>query len=103
MQNARDMITLKNSLSKLPELKQVLSMKSSELLKELYNKLDVLEDIHKLIESAIVDEPPISVKDGGIIKMGYDPEIDTLKRASTEGKTWLAKLEADEKEKTTGA
>ena len=68
--NARDMISLRNSLSNLPELKQVLSMTSSELMKELYNKLDVLEDIHKLIESAIVDEPPISVKDGGIIKKG---------------------------------
>ena len=98
--NARDMITLKNSLEKLPEVKKVLELCQSPKLKELNNNLDELQDIFELIDKAIIEDPPMTVKDGGIIKMGYDPEIDTLKRASTEGKSWLTKLEADEKEKT---
>ncbi len=98
--NARDMVTLKNSLSKLPEIKSILSNCNSDLLKELYEKLDELQDIYKLIENSIVDDPPMTIKDGGIIKLGYDEEIDKLKTAQTEGKNWLVKLEADEKEKT---
>ena len=98
--NARDMITLKNSLERLPEAKSVLAMCQSHKLKELYENLDELKDVFALIEKSIVEDPPMTIKDGGIIKLGYDSEIDTLKRASTEGKTWLAKLEADEKEKT---
>ena len=98
--NARDMITLKNSLSKLPEVKEVLSNCNAELLKDLYNDLDELKDIHELIEVSIVDDPPMSVKDGGIIKLGYDEEIDKLKTATTEGKNWIIQLEADEREKT---
>ena len=98
--NARDMITLKNSLERLPEVKSVLAMCQSHKLKELYENLDELKDVFALIEKSIVEDPPMTIKDGGIIKLGYDSEIDTLKRASTEGKTWLAKLEADEKEKT---
>lgn len=98
--NARDMITLKNSLEKLPFVKNVLEMCSSSKLKELYEELDELKDIFELIDKSIIEDPPMTIKEGGIIKMGYDPEIDILKRASTEGKTWLAKLEADEKEKT---
>lgn len=98
--NARDMVTLKNSLYKLPEVKQSLANCKSNLLKELYENLDELQDIYELIEKAIVDDPPMTVKDGGIIKIGYDEEIDTLKKAQTEGKNWLINLEADEKEKT---
>ena len=98
--NARDMITLKNSLERLPEVKSVLATCQSDKLKELYENLDELKDVFALIEKSIVEDPPMTIKDGGIIKLGYDEEIDTLKRASTEGKTWLAKLEADEKEKT---
>lgn len=98
--NARDMITLKKSLERLPEVKSVLAMCQSHKLKELYDNLDELKDVFALIEKSIVEDPPMTIKDGGIIKLGYDEEIDTLKRASTEGKTWLAKLEADEKEKT---
>ena len=98
--NARDMITLKNSLERLPEVKSVLEMCQSHKLKELYENLDELKDVFALIEKSIVEDPPMTIKDGGIIKLGYDKEIDTLKKASTEGKTWLAKLEADEKEKT---
>ena len=98
--NARDMITLKNSLSKLPEVKKILENCKSEMLKDLYDNLDELEDIHELIEQSIVEDPPMTVKDGGIIKMGYDEEVDKLKTATTEGKNWIIQLEADEKEKT---
>lgn len=98
--NARDMVTLKNSLYKLPEVKHTLANCKSELLKDIYENLDELQDIHKLIETAIVDDPPITIKDGGIIKLGYDPEIDKLKTAQIEGKNWLIQLELEEKEKT---
>ena len=98
--NARDMITLKNSLSKLPDLKKVLSNTKSDMLKNLYENLDELQDIYELIEKSIVEDPPMTVKDGGIIKLGFDDEIDKLKTATTEGKNWIIKLEAEEREKT---
>ena len=98
--NARDMITLKNSLQRLPDVKNVLSQCTSSKLKKLYEELDELEDVYELIEKSIVEDPPMTIKDGGIIKMGYDPEIDKLKTATTEGKNWIIKLEAEEKEKT---
>ena len=98
--NARDMITLRNSLEKLPEVKQVLSQCQTPKLKELYENLDELQDMHKLIEDSIVEDPPLTIKEGGIIKLGYDEEIDKLKTATTEGKNWIIKLEAEEKEKT---
>ena len=96
----RDMITLKNSLSRLPDIRQVLQNLNSEYLKEIYQNIDELKDIHELIEKSIVDDPPMTTKDGGYIKLGYDENIDTLKHATTDGKSWLMKLEADEKEKT---
>ena len=98
--NARELISLRNSLSNLPELKKVLSMANSTMLKKLYERLDELKDIHDLINNAIVDEPPISVKEGGIIKNGYNQEIDEYRNASVEGKNWIIALEAREKEKT---
>ena len=98
--NARDMISLKNSLENLPRLKEILSNVTSFMGKSLYNKLDVLTDIRELIEKSIVEEPPISVKEGGIIKKGYHPLIDEYKEASTEGKKWIIELEAKEKERT---
>ena len=98
--NARDMITLKNSLYKLPDVKNVLKECKSAYLEELYEKLDELQDIYTLIENSIVDDPPMTIKEGGIIKLGYDEEIDKLKTAQTEGKNWLIQLEAEEKEKT---
>ncbi len=96
----RDMITLKNSLSKLPEIRKVLENVKSEYLKDIYQNIDELQDMHELIEKSIVDDPPMSTKDGGYIKLGYNEDIDTLKHATTDGKSWLMKLEADEKEKT---
>lgn len=76
-----------------------MSNTESTLLKELYNELDILEDIYNIIDVAIVEEPPISVKEGGIIKKGYNEEIDKLKMATTDGKNWLIQLEANEREK----
>ena len=98
--NARDMISLKSSLAKMPEVKSALANCKSNYLKELYQNLDELQDIHKLIDNAIVEDPPITIKDGGIIKLGFDEEIDKLKTATTEGKNWLLELEQEEKEKT---
>ncbi len=84
--NGRDLISLKNSAKQLPMVKQVLSETNSVLLSSIYQNLDVLDDIYALIDKAIVDEPPISVKEGDLIKIGYDEEIDKLKTATTQGK-----------------
>ncbi len=98
--NARDMISLKNSVKELPEIKKLLKETNSNMLQNLYIGLDELKDVYELIENAIIDEPPISVKEGGIIKKGYNNEVDELKSATTEGKNWLMELELKEKEKT---
>ena len=98
--NARELISLKNSLSNLPSLKSILSIANSKMLKDLYNRLDELEDIYILIDKAIVDDPPISVKEGGIIKTGFNSDIDEYRKASTEGKNWIIELETREKERT---
>ncbi len=98
--NARDLISLKNSVSQLPALKEVLSDSKSEMLRNLYEGLDTLQDVYKLIDSAIVEDPPMSVKDGGIIKKGYDEVIDELIDATTNGKRWLIDLENKEKQET---
>ena len=98
--NARDMITLKNSVSKLPELKSILRNSKSKMLKELYENLDELQDIFELIDKSIIEDPPMTIKEGGIIKLGFNEEIDKLKTASTEGQNWLVKLESEEREKT---
>ena len=98
--NGRDMLSLKNSCKQLPEVKRVLANAKSELLKKLYQNLDELQDIYDLIEEAIVDEPPMTIKEGGLIKIGYNEEIDHLKQATTQGKTWIIELEAKEKEQT---
>ena len=98
--NGRDMVSLKNSISRFPEIKKILSTTNSKLLNRLYNNLDELQDVYKLINESIVEEPPITVKEGGIIKLGYDEQIDKLKTVTTDGKQWLIQLEAEEKEKT---
>ena len=98
--NARDLISLKNSLEHLPDLKETLKVTSSSLLKTLCEKLDVLADIRELIETAIVDDPPITIKEGGIIKPGYSKEIDEYREASRNGKKWILELEAKEREAT---
>ena len=98
--NAREMNSLKNSLEHIPALKQNLKIANSNLLKKLCENLDELQDLVKLIDSAIVEDPPISVKDGGIIKYGYNKELDEYRLASTKGKNWIVELEAKEREKT---
>ena len=98
--NGRDLISLKNSAKQLPEIKKILAGTKSAMLQELYSELDVLEDVYELIDKTIVEEPPVSVKEGGIIKVGYDEEIDKLKTATTDGKNWIIQLEAEEREKT---
>ena len=98
--NARELNSLKASSGKLPEIKSMIKDSRSKMLRNLYEELDSLEDIYELINKAIVDDPPILVTEGGVIKMGYNPEIDELKTAMTQGKTWLVQLEAREKEET---
>ena len=98
--NPRDLIAFRSSLEMLPYIKQILGEFNSELLAEFGRELDPLQDIFRLIGDAIVEEPPITVREGGIIKDGYNQEADKLRHAKTEGKNWLAELEAKEKEKT---
>ena len=91
---------MKNSLTHIPSLKSNLKMANSKLLKNIYEKMDELQDVVSLIESSIVDDPPISIKDGGIIKDGYKPEIDEYRSLSVNGKNWIVSLEAKEREET---
>lgn len=98
--NPRDLIAFKSSLAMMPPIKFLMESLDSTLLKHIYTTLDTLEDIHSLIEAAIIEEPPLAIKDGGIIKDGYNEEVDKLRTAKTEGKTWLAQLEAKERENT---
>ena len=98
--NPRDLIALRNSLAVLPSIRTVLSDIDSPLLKELCDDLDPLQDIHRLIDDAITEEPPIAVKEGGIIKEGFHKTIDSLKKAKTDGKSWLAALEEEDRERT---
>lgn len=98
--NPRDLISFKNSLSMLPYVKELLKNCKSEELMDIYEKFDTLSDICELIDKSINDDPPLAQKEGGIIKDGYDENVDKYRKAKTEGKTWLAKLEQEEKEKT---
>ena len=98
--NGRELISLKNSLGKIPALKEILSKTNSNLLKDLYKEIDELKDIYELIDKAIVEEPPISVKEGDLIKLGFNEEIDKYKEATTNGKQWIIELEAREKQST---
>lgn len=96
--NPRDLISFKTSLSYLPYIRQLLSGYSGEMLKQIREELDGLEDLHQLLEDSIVEDPPIQIKEGGIIKDGFLENIDELKRAKTDGKQWLADLEARERD-----
>lgn len=98
--NARDMVALKKSLSNLPELKSVLSALSAEELKDIHDKFDTLEDIKQLLDESIDDNPPVGLKDGGIIKKGFNKDIDELRRLTAGGKEWLLNLEQSERERT---
>ncbi len=98
--NPRDMIAFKTSLAMLPHIKYIIKSLQSPLLVRMEKQMDALEDLHALIEASIVEEPPIGIRDGGIIKEGYNEEVDRLRNAKSDGKNWLAELEAKEREKT---
>ena len=98
--NPRDLIAFKSSLKLLPFIKRLVATFDTTLFKKMYEDLDELTDLYELLESAINEEPPILIREGGIFKDGYLNEIDALKNAKTDGKTWLADLEAREREKT---
>ena len=98
--NPRDLVAFKNSLAMLPHIKYILGNFEDPLLHQIDLDMDELADITELIDNAIVEEPPMLVKEGGIIKEGYNDEVDKLRHAKTDGKSWLAELEAKERERT---
>jgi len=98
--NARDLLAINSSLSKLPYIKELIKDLKADYNRQLYERLDLLEDICALIDAAINEDPPLSVKEGGIIKDGYDQLVDEYRHASTEGKAWISELEARERERT---
>ncbi len=98
--NPRDLIAFRNSLKMLPHLKTLLGDFQEEMLGQIREEMDELSDICTLIEKAVCDEPPIAIREGGIIREGFDETVDNLRRAKTEGKDWLAKLEETDRERT---
>lgn len=98
--NPRDMISFKSSISMIPYIKQLVKSFSTEEMQCVYEDMDDLRDLYTLLESAIVEEPPLAMKEGGIIKDGYNENVDHFREAKTKGKSWLAELEAQEREKT---
>ena len=98
--NPRDLVAFASSLEMLPHIRQILKDFKTPLLTELYEDMDPLEDIAALIKSAIVEDPPLAQKDGGIIREGYHEDVDKFRRSRTDGKKWLTELEAREKERT---
>ncbi len=98
--NPRDFLALQSSLAMLPHIRTVLQELDTCALREIMEQIDDLQDIGSLIASAIVEEPPLSIREGGIIKEGFDADIDNLRHAKTEGKTWLAQLEEEDRART---
>ena len=98
--NPRDLIALRNSLAMLPSIKTVLGGLDAALLQEINDRMDALEDIYHLIDDSIIEEPPISIREGGMIKEGFSETIDSLRNAKTDGKNWLAALEEEDRERT---
>ena len=98
--NPRDLTAFSSSLEMLPAIHYILEDMKSDLLCEICKEMDTLEDLCSLVKSAIAEEPPLAMKEGNIIRDGYSEEVDTLRRAKSDGKTWLAKLEEQEREKT---
>ena len=98
--NPRDLTAFRSSLEMLPHIRYILEEMQSELVKNIHDDMDPLEDLCTLVKDAIREEPPIAMKEGNIIRDGYNEEVDKLRRAKSDGKEWLAKLENDEKEKT---
>ena len=98
--NAKDMLSLKSSLNRLPEIKELLKYAKSPLLAEYYENLDTLDDIRILLEKSIKEEPSLTIKEGNIIKDGYNNEVDELRQSKLHGKEWIAALENREREFT---
>lgn len=98
--NPRDLLAFRNSIQMIPPILMVLKEFGCKLLADLQENMDSLSDIFSWIDSAITEEPPLTMRDGGIIKDGYNEEVDRLRKAKTDGKTWLADIEAKEREKT---
>ena len=98
--NPRDLIAFRNSLQMLPPIKTVLSAFEKEELTEIREQIDGLGDIYQLIDEAIIDEPPLSIREGGMIKDQFDETIDRLRSAKHDGKQWLAQLEEEDRERT---
>ena len=98
--NPRDMVSFASSLEMLPFIRQILKDFEAPVLKQIYEDMDPLEDVTDLIKRAIVEDPPLAQKDGGIIREGFNTDVDKYRRSRTDGKKWLAELEAREKERT---
>ena len=98
--NARDLLALKSSIRKLPVIRNALADSASTLLGETASRMDLLEDVAELVEAAIREDPPVSVREGGIIRDGYDPELDRLISLSRDGKGWIADFAASEQART---
>ena len=98
--NPRDLQAFANSMEMLPHIKTVLKEFDCRLLSEIEQEMDGLEDLYHLIKDAICDDPPVMIREGGMIRTGFDKDIDMLRTAKTEGKTWLAKLEEEDRERT---
>ena len=98
--NGRELRSLAAALQKLPQLSELVADCSAKYLKKVYKEIDLLEDIYNLIDSAIVEEPPFSVREGGMIKKGYNPDLDILLTDMNDSKGILARIEAEQREKT---
>ena len=98
--NPRDLLAFKMSLEMIPHIKNLLANFTSPLLVRINEQMDGLEDLYTLLEASITEDPPPAVKEGGIIREGYNEQVDTYRNSKTQGKSWLAQLEAEEKEKT---
>lgn len=98
--NPRDLLAFKMSLEMIPHIKNLLANFTSPLLVRINEQMDGLEDLYTLLEASITEDPPLAVKEGGIIREGYNEQLDTYRNSKTQGKSWLAQLEAEEKEKT---
>jgi len=96
----RDILALRNSLLKLPELNYLLSQTTSPVLFEMNRNFDIMADVCEILEKTINDEVPLSIKDGKVIKSGYNQELDELRQMATDGRAWILSAEADEKERT---
>lgn len=98
--NSRDLNSFRISFSKIPFIRETIKSLKSDLLVDLYNKIDPLKDLTCLIDSSITQDPPITIKEGGIIKDGYNEEVDSLREATNKGKTWIVEIENREKNRT---